>query len=39
MIVTNHNPLATIANLHRDKTILFDGQAVNSFGNRDVAGL
>jgi hypothetical protein len=38
-IVTEHDPLATVANLHKAKTILFDGAAVECPDNLDAEGL
>jgi imidazolonepropionase-like amidohydrolase len=38
-IVTQHDPLKDVANLHKDKTILFDGVAVHCPPNLDTAGL
>jgi imidazolonepropionase-like amidohydrolase len=39
LIFTRHDPLASIANLHKDKTILFDGAAVHCPDNLDTARL
>ena len=39
MIFTEHDPLATVRNLKRAKTILFDGMAVSSNDNFDPSGL
>ena len=38
-ILTEHDPLATVANLHRAKTILFDGAAVACPDKLDADGL
>ena len=38
-ILTRHDPLETVANLQKDKTILFDGRAVHSGGEPDTDGL
>jgi imidazolonepropionase-like amidohydrolase len=38
-ILTEHDPLATVANLHKAKTILFDGAAVSCPDGLDPAGL
>jgi imidazolonepropionase-like amidohydrolase len=39
LIFTKHDPLTSIANLHKDKTMLFDGVAINSPATLDPAGL
>jgi len=39
LIVTRHDPLTTVANLHREKTILCDGDALHCPDNLDAAGL
>ena len=39
MILTRHDPLATVANLHKEKTVLFDGAAVSSDGSVNTEGL
>ena len=39
MIFTQHDPLDTVANLHKDKTIVFDGAAVHCPPDLDTAGL
>ncbi len=39
MILTNHDPLASVANLRREKTILFDGQAIDCPERLDPRGL
>ena len=39
MILAQNNPLATIANLHKEKTILFDGLEMKCPPNLDLAGL
>lgn len=39
MILTRHNPLVTVANLRREKTVLFDGEAIQSEAGLDSAGL
>ena len=38
-ILTSHDPLATVANLHKVKTIFFDGVAVHCPEHLDTAGL
>jgi len=38
-ILTQHSPLATVANLRREKTVVFDGQAFVSNNAPDVSGL
>jgi imidazolonepropionase-like amidohydrolase len=38
MILTTHDPLATVVNLQKEKTILFDGTAIPS-GTLDSDGL
>jgi imidazolonepropionase-like amidohydrolase len=38
-ILTEHDPLATVANLHRAKTVLFDGSAVSCPDALDPDGL
>ena len=38
-IITRHDPLETVANLQKDKTIIFDGAAIQSSGDLDSAGL
>jgi len=38
-ILTRHDPLDTVANLQKEKTILFDGAVVTSKGNDDTEGL
>ncbi len=39
LIVTRHDPLATVGNLLKDKTVLFDGRAVHCDGLMDRDGL
>ncbi len=39
MILTRHDPLATVANLHKEKTVLFDGAVVSSDGSVNTEGL
>ena len=39
MILTKHNPLETVANLQKEKTILFDGATVASDGTNNTQGL
>jgi len=39
IIITRHDPLKTVANLQKDKTILFDGSAVQCDGDMDSDGL
>ena len=39
MILTRHDPLADVANLYRDKLIIFDGVVLASNGDRDAEGL
>lgn len=39
MIITRHDPLKTVANLQKDKTILFDGIALRNDGNIQINGL
>lgn len=39
IIITRHNPLKTVANLQKEKTILFDGSAVQCNGDPDMDGL
>ncbi len=39
LILTQHDPFKAITNLHKDKTILFDGAAVHCPENLDTAGL
>jgi imidazolonepropionase-like amidohydrolase len=38
-ILIEHDPLATVANLHRSKTIFFDGAAIGCPDNLDADGL
>lgn len=38
-ILTRHDPLATVANLQKDKTILFDGTAIQCDGEISLDGL
>jgi imidazolonepropionase-like amidohydrolase len=38
-IFTRHDPLKTVANLRKDKTILFDGHALQCDGEMDLDGL
>jgi imidazolonepropionase-like amidohydrolase len=38
-IITRHDPLKTVANLQKDKTILFDGNVVHCDGDMDLDGL
>lgn len=38
-ILTRHSPLATVANLHRAKIVVFDGQVFESGDNPDITGL
>jgi imidazolonepropionase-like amidohydrolase len=38
-ILTQHDPLATVANLHRGKTIVFDGAAVECPDDLSAEGL
>ena len=39
LILTRHDPLETVANLHKDKTILFDGAAIHCPPDLDTGGL
>jgi imidazolonepropionase-like amidohydrolase len=39
MIFTTYNPLATVANLAKAKTVMFDGAAIENTGNDDLHGL
>jgi imidazolonepropionase-like amidohydrolase len=39
IIITRHDPLKTVANLQKDKTILFDGSALQCNGEMDSDGL
>ena len=39
IIITRHDPLKTVANLQKDKTVLFDGSAVQCDGDMDLDGL
>src|SRR4029078_2316426 len=39
MILTRHDPLASVANLHKAKSILFDGTAVQCPERLDPSGL
>jgi imidazolonepropionase-like amidohydrolase len=39
MILTHHDPLVSVANLQREKTILFDGQAIDCPDRLDPCGL
>jgi imidazolonepropionase-like amidohydrolase len=39
LILTTHDPLKTLANLHREKTVLFDGAATRSSEGVDTIGL
>ena len=39
MILTQHDPLAAIANLQNEKTIVFDGAVVSCDGHIDTEGL
>jgi len=39
LILTRHDPLETVANLQREKTILFDGNVVQDRGHLDTEGL
>lgn len=39
MIFTNHDPLTTVVNLQKEKTILFDGQAIHCPDDLDPHGL
>jgi imidazolonepropionase-like amidohydrolase len=38
-ILTNHDPLETVANLRKEKTILFDGNSITHSGEMDMGGL
>jgi imidazolonepropionase-like amidohydrolase len=38
-IITRHDPLETVANLQKDKTIFFDGAAIQSSGDMNSDGL
>lgn len=38
-IITRHNPLETVANLYKDKAVVFDGAIAHSTGRMDVDGL
>ncbi|HUB27654.1 MAG TPA: amidohydrolase family protein [Tepidisphaeraceae bacterium] len=38
-ILTRHDPLATVANLQKEKVIVFDGVAIESTGDIDLGGL
>jgi imidazolonepropionase-like amidohydrolase len=38
-IITRHDPLETVANLQKDKTIFFDGTAIQSSGDMNSDGL
>ncbi|MEA2734001.1 MAG: hypothetical protein QOE14_452, partial [Humisphaera sp.] len=38
-ILTRHDPLASVANLQKEKTVLFDGQCVACDGSIDIDGL
>ena len=39
MILTTHDPLATVANLQKEKTVIFDGRVVQGEAKMDLAGL
>ncbi len=39
MIFTRHSPLATVSNLRKQKTLVFDGQVIEDDGDIDPAGL
>lgn len=39
LIITRHDPSATVANLQKDKTILFDGHAITCDGTNNTDGL
>ena len=39
MILTRHDPLATVENLQKEKTVLFDGVMINSEGKTNTEGL
>jgi imidazolonepropionase-like amidohydrolase len=38
-ILTSHSPLATVSNLRKQKTVVFDGEVFESDGNFDSSGL
>ncbi|MEJ1971069.1 MAG: amidohydrolase family protein [Lacunisphaera sp.] len=38
-IVTRHSPVATVANLRREKTVVFDGQVLESGDHPETSGL
>jgi imidazolonepropionase-like amidohydrolase len=38
-ILTRHDPLVTVANLQKDKTVLFDGQCVACDAQTSIDGL
>jgi imidazolonepropionase-like amidohydrolase len=39
MILTRHDPLESVANLHKSKTVLFDGTVIQCPDRLDPAGL
>jgi hypothetical protein len=39
MIFTEHDPSATVLNLAKDKTVVFDGEAINCRENCRVVGM
>jgi imidazolonepropionase-like amidohydrolase len=38
-LLTEHDPLASVANLRREKAVVFDGAAVQCEGEMSLAGL